>query len=237
MLMGGIGDLLLRALILLICMGGFAYVVFRGLLVLGPFGIPLLFVLAAAVLARPLASLFSAGAGGLYLPGRRYGRKLPMYSIAQGLRRRGEVEKSLDYYERIAREYPRERDPYVAMMQIAAVEMKNIALSDAIYQRALLRFKKARDQHYFDEMHRMAIEEATGVPRPGPERVSLLPRRKSQRRFGSGRKDGSAAAWAEARDFYDSGKAASTEEDSKREFPPPIRRVAFKKRDAKKRSE
>ncbi|HVN87129.1 MAG TPA: hypothetical protein VMW17_20045 [Candidatus Binatia bacterium] len=93
-------------------------------------------VIAAIVIARPLAALISQPIGGLFYP-RRTIPPEPGYSLAEAHRRHGRYEQAILEYRRIAAQFPAEVYPYVAMIEIVLVDLQDRARADAIAKQGL----------------------------------------------------------------------------------------------------
>jgi len=106
----------------------------------------------AIVLAFPLARLLSESSGGLFYPGRRFDRPQPMYSIPQAKRQKGQYEEAIAGFEQIAVDYPDEVQPYIEMMDIAIVNLKDPGRANAIYLRGVSAMKKNEDKETLARM-------------------------------------------------------------------------------------
>ena len=76
------------------------------------FGYPF-WLLACIILAFPLASVLAAPFGTFFLPGDRYLRPLPMYSVPESLRKQDRIPEAMAKYREIAEKYPKEVKPWV----------------------------------------------------------------------------------------------------------------------------
>ena len=127
----------------------FAIGVTGALSVLSPF-----FTVAGAIIvAMPLARLIAEPAGGLFLPTRRLSRKLPMYSIPQSRRAKGLYEEAMAGFEKIAQDYPGELEPYIEMIDIAILDLKDPDRASRIYQQGVSRLKKDGDKEALERMY------------------------------------------------------------------------------------
>ncbi len=75
-------------------------------------------LVAAVLAARPLAGVFGTLWAGLFVPGDRFDRPQPMYSIPEGKLAAQDYPAALQAYADLAAEHPREIVPYLRMMEI-----------------------------------------------------------------------------------------------------------------------
>ena len=130
----------------------------------------LCFLLAACIVAIPLARWFAEPWGSLYLPGRMADEKAPMYGIPQSKRKKGLFEEAMADYETIVREHPGELRAYVEMMDMAVVDLKDRHRAERIYEQGLLIIQNEDDRRALGAMHRaissrLAEREVAGKPR------------------------------------------------------------------------
>ena len=103
-------------------------------------------IIAAIILAFPLASIVAEPAGSLFYPGRCSSRKQPMYGIPESKRARGLYEEAISGFEQIAQEYPEETKPYIEMIDIAIRYLKDPERANAIYRRGIAVLKRDKDR-------------------------------------------------------------------------------------------
>jgi len=103
---------------------------------------PFFIVAGAIILASPLTRLLAEPAGSLFYPVRRFDRPQPMYSIPQSKRAKGLYEEAMAGFEKIAETYPDEVQPYIHMIDIAIVNLKDPDRANAIYQRGFSTLKQ-----------------------------------------------------------------------------------------------
>jgi tetratricopeptide (TPR) repeat protein len=108
----------------------------------------------AILLASPIAGLFAEPSGSIFYPGRRLSRPLPMYSIPESKRARGDYEEAMTGFEAIAADYPDELKPYIAMIEIAIENLKDADRANAIFQRGIELLKDADDKDTLARMYR-----------------------------------------------------------------------------------
>ena len=75
-------------------------------------------VVAAILLAKPLAGLIGDWLSGLFIPGERFDKPPPMYSIPEGRMAKEDYAGALEAYAEIAAEHPGEIAPHLRMMEI-----------------------------------------------------------------------------------------------------------------------
>lgn len=117
-----------------------------GLLVALPFiGIGALVVAPAitAILAQPFSSLF--------YPSERFDGPQPMYSVPQAKRAKGLYEEAMTGYERIASRYPKEVKPYIEMIDIAIVNLRNVERAKSILGRGIVLLGNESDEKVLKE--------------------------------------------------------------------------------------
>lgn len=110
-------------------------------------------ILGAIIVAFPLARLFAEPSGNLFCPGRRFDRPQPMYGIPQSKKAKGLYEEAIAGFEKIAEEYPEEVQPYVEIIDIAIVKLKEPERANATYQRGMSVLKKDEDKEALARMY------------------------------------------------------------------------------------
>lgn len=75
-------------------------------------------VVAAILLARPLAGLVGDWLAGLFMPGERFDKPPPMYSIPEGRTAKEDYAGALEAYAELAAQHPAEIAPHLRMMEI-----------------------------------------------------------------------------------------------------------------------
>jgi hypothetical protein len=110
-------------------------------------------MMGAVVLARPLARLIAEPFGAIYWPGKRFTRPQPIYGIPESQRAKGLYEEAMAGFERIAEDYPSEVRPYVEMMDMCIVNLKDPRRANAVYQRGVARLEKDEDKEALARMY------------------------------------------------------------------------------------
>jgi len=109
-------------------------------------------VAAAVILAPPLARLAAEPWGSLFWPGKRLDRSPPVYSIPQSMRAKGMYEEAIRGFEKISEEHPDEVKPYVEMIDIAIVNLRDAGRARQIYRRGISRLKSVEDREILARM-------------------------------------------------------------------------------------
>lgn len=121
-------------------------------------------ILAACIWAFPLAELLSRPLGSFLLPGDRYSRPQPMYSVPEALRKQNRIQESFDAYQKIARSYPREVRPWVEMIRLAHLELKQPDLTEAVFLEGLRELKGVQRKEELTRMHDAIVSMSTKTP-------------------------------------------------------------------------
>ena len=108
---------------------------------------------AAVIMAPPLVRLIAEPSGNLFWPGRRFDRPQPMYSIPQSKKAKGLYEEAIAGFEKIAEEYPEEVHPYIEIIDITIVKLKDPERANATYQRGMSVLKKDEDKEVLARMY------------------------------------------------------------------------------------
>jgi hypothetical protein len=111
------------------------------------------FLVAAIIIARPIARLIAEPAGNLFYPEDHFDRPQPMYGIPESKRKKGLYEEAMAGFEKIANEFPNEIKPYVEMIDIAIVDLKDAERAHAIYRRGISVLKNAEAKEILARMY------------------------------------------------------------------------------------
>jgi len=98
-------------------------------------------VVAAILLAKPLAGLIGDGLSGLFMPGERFDKPPPMYSIPEGRMAKEDYAGALEAYAELAAEHPAEIAPHLRMMEIQLRVYRDPEAARTIRDNALLSIK------------------------------------------------------------------------------------------------
>ncbi len=123
-------------------------------------------VIAGIVVAPPLAGLIAEPAGGLFHP-RHPARQEPSHDIAEARRRQGRYAEALDAYERVVERFPGDVSGWIAMLDVASVDLRDAARADAIARRALAALPDAASRMQFLQARRR-IHTAEGAALAAP---------------------------------------------------------------------
>jgi hypothetical protein len=108
---------------------------------------------AATIVASPIAALIAEPTGGVYYPGKRQSRPLPMYSIPESKRANGLYEEAMAGFEVIAGDYPDAVKPYIEMIDISIVNLRDAGRANDIFQRGVSMLKKDEDKEVLATMY------------------------------------------------------------------------------------
>lgn len=106
------------------------------------------YLIAAILLAFPLATLLANAWNNLIWSRSYYDRPQPMYGIPQSRRAKGHLEEALAEYEKIAAAYPNEVRPWHEMVAIAIEDLRDPDRARDIFERGVAALKNpdARDR-------------------------------------------------------------------------------------------
>jgi hypothetical protein len=158
--------LLLRAAGLVLCVGAWWWLGAKGqkegvpgglLMIVAAHG---LLVVAAILLARPVAGWVGDLMANLFMPGERHDRPQPMYSIPEGKVAREDYAGALEAYAELAAEHPEEVAPHLRMMEIWSRVYKDPEAARTIRDNALLSIKGRKNKEKFGAAARVILAEA-----------------------------------------------------------------------------
>lgn len=99
----------------------------------GLFGSAMILI-AAVILAFPLARLLAEPVGSLFYPSGKFDRPQPMYSIPAGKRKKTLYEEAIADYEKIAADHPGEVKPYIEIIDITVTDLHDKARARRVYE-------------------------------------------------------------------------------------------------------
>ncbi|OGV66096.1 MAG: hypothetical protein A2283_11300 [Lentisphaerae bacterium RIFOXYA12_FULL_48_11] len=102
-----------------------------------------------SILAQPFSSL-------LY-PSKHLDHTMPMYSIPQSKRAKGLYEEAIAGYEKIAVEYPDEVKPYIEMVTIAIMDLRNVEQAKSFLGRGMVLLKDESARKVLQESYNAVI--------------------------------------------------------------------------------
>jgi len=114
---------------------------------------PLFGVVGAIIIAMPLARLLAEPVGNIFWSGSRYGGDEPLYIFPELRRSQGFYEEAIKGLEKIAEDYPGEIKPYIDMIDIAIVNLKDTDRANAIYKRGITVLKKNENKKTLAQMY------------------------------------------------------------------------------------
>lgn len=136
---------------------------------------PFSILIGAVILGFPLAGLASEWFGEMLLS-RDHDEPAPtpMYSIPQARKASGLYEEAMNGFEEIAREFPSERQPYVEMIDIAIVHLKDPARASRIFADGMAALKTEHDKEALAVMyHAIRSRLVEGPPQEGKTVMSV----------------------------------------------------------------
>lgn len=98
---------------------------------------PIFLVVAAIILAQPLAELVVDSLSNLFTSSARFDRPQPIYSIPEARRAEGKYEEAMEGFESLIEKHPQEVHAYVEMIEIAHTHLHDADRARAIYERGL----------------------------------------------------------------------------------------------------
>lgn len=110
-------------------------------------------VCAAIIIAAPLARLIAEPGGNLFYPDRRFSRPQPIYSIPESKRTQGLYEEAIAGFEKIAADYPDQVKPYIDMIDISIVNLKDPNRANEIFQLGIASLKRDQDKEALSIMY------------------------------------------------------------------------------------
>ena len=98
-------------------------------------------IVAAILLAKPLAGLIGDWFSGLFVPRERFAKPQPMYSIPEGRMAKEDYAGALEAYAELAAQHPEEIAPHLRMMEIWLRIYRDPDSASTIRDNALLSIK------------------------------------------------------------------------------------------------
>lgn len=119
-------------------------------------------IVAAFLLARPVAGWIGDLMANLFMPGERFSRPQPMYSIPESRMAAEDYAGALQAYEELAAEHPGEIAPHLRMMEIWLRVYRNPAAARTVRDKALLSIKGRRNKEQFAAAADVVLAAAPG---------------------------------------------------------------------------
>ena len=107
-------------------------------------------IVAAILLAKPLAGLIGDWFSGLFVPGERFAKPQPMYSIPEGRMTAEDYPGALEAYAELAAQHPEEIAPHLRMMEIWLRIYRDPAAAATIRDNALLSIRGKKNRRKFE---------------------------------------------------------------------------------------
>jgi tetratricopeptide (TPR) repeat protein len=117
------------------------------------------FVVIGVILAPPLARLISEPAGSFFYSEKPYVQPQTLYDLPESLREKGRYAEAISEYQKIAGKYHEDTKPYIEMMDIAMVDLKDRELAAAIFNRGLSSLQNKDDQDVLKIAHATVTSE------------------------------------------------------------------------------
>lgn len=114
-------------------------------------------VVGAIIVAFPLARLVAEPSGSLFYPSGKFDRPQPLYSVGDAKRMKGLYQEAFDHFAGISAEFPQELKPYVEMMGIAIVDLKNVELAEQVFRKGLSGLTREEDLKALHAMHKAIV--------------------------------------------------------------------------------
>ncbi|MEY3479593.1 MAG: hypothetical protein RIQ71_368 [Verrucomicrobiota bacterium] len=106
-------------------------------------------ILAAIMMAKPLAGLIGDWLSGLFMPGERFDKPPPMYSIPEGRMAKEDYAGALEAYAELAQGHPAEVAPHLRMMEIWLRVYRDPDSARIIRDNALISLKGKKNKEKF----------------------------------------------------------------------------------------
>ena len=116
-------------------------------------------IVAAILLAKPLAGVIGDWLGTLFMPGERFDKAPPMYSIPEGRMAAEDYPGALEAYAELAAGHPGEIAPHLRMMEIWLRVYRDPESARTIRENALLSIKGKKNRENFDAASRLLLGE------------------------------------------------------------------------------
>ena len=116
-------------------------------------------VIAAILLAKPLAGFIGDWLGALFMPGERFDKPPPMYSIPEGRMAREDYAGALEAFAQLAAEHPEEIAPHLRMMEIWLRIYRDAGMARTVRDNAVLSIKGKQNREKFDAAARLLLGE------------------------------------------------------------------------------
>lgn len=126
-------------------------------------------IVAAIVLAKPVAGWFGDLTANLFMPGARHDRPQPMYSIPEGRMAAEDYAGALEAYTELAAAHPEEIAPHLRMMEIWLRVYRDPEAAQTIHANALVTIKGRGNRKKFATAAAVILAEAGIGAEPAAE--------------------------------------------------------------------
>jgi hypothetical protein len=120
--------------------------------------------LISRILFGRMPRLFEEATETLFHPSSGFDRPPPMYGIPESKRKSGLYEEAMAGYGKIAEQYPGEVRPYLAMMEIAIVDLKDPERGSAVYEKGMSAITTPEDQETLSSFYIAHCSRLAGAP-------------------------------------------------------------------------
>lgn len=138
-------------------------------------------LLGALIVASSIAQLLAEPWGSLFFPGAQFDRPQPMYGIPEARRKEGRYEESFAGFAEIVREHPQQLRAYIALIDVAIVDLKDVARAETVLQEGLSRLRERADREQliacFEHSRSMLHNQRDGLPEREPITTDRMKRR------------------------------------------------------------
>lgn len=117
-------------------------------------------IVAAILLAKPIAAWFGDLMSNLFMPGERHSRPQPMYSIPEGRMAAEDYAGALEAYAELATAHPSEIAPHLRMMEIWLRVYRDPGAARTIRDNALLSIKGKKNREKFAAASKVVLDES-----------------------------------------------------------------------------
>ncbi len=117
-------------------------------------------IIAAILLAKPIAGWFGDLTANLFMPGARHDGPQPMYSIPEGRMAAEDYAGALEAYAELGAAHPEEIVPHLRMMEIWLQAYQDSEAARQIHANAMQTIKGRRNKEKFDAAAKVILAEA-----------------------------------------------------------------------------
>jgi len=118
----------------------------------------------AVAIGPPLCELMAEPIRGLFYPVQRFDRPQPIYGAPASKRARGHYEDAIAGYKQLAVDYPEEIQPYLALIEIAAIDLKDPERARGFYRRGMTLFTDPGRRDVLSRHFEAQLSRLTGKP-------------------------------------------------------------------------